>query len=300
MKIALIPLLAIFAACAAPGPAMPQPAAPQPAAPQPAAPQPAPDGVDTKPVHAELVADASRVAPGQTVTLGLKLTMKPEWHVYWKNPGDSGLPVSAKLTGPNGAKFGDMQWPVPIRFAQPGDLVGYGYKDNVLLPITTTVPKGISAGSTFAVHADVSWLVCKDVCVPGKASLDLALPVAKSAEAANADLFAEWRGRLPVEEATASSVVSAKTSTGAGGAVAVDLDWKAPVAKVEWFPAPESALDVRDISVTTDGSRTRVAFTAEVLSGQKLKSDTLESLVVYTDAGGARHGVRLPVRLALE
>jgi DsbC/DsbD-like thiol-disulfide interchange protein len=283
MKIALIPLLAVFAVCAAAGPA-------------------APDGVDTKPVEAALVADASRVVPGQTVTLGLRLTLKPEWHVYWKNPGDSGLPVSAKLTGPDGAKFGDIQWPVPIRFAQPGDLVGYGYRDNVLLPITATVPRGLAAGSTFAVHADVSWLVCKDVCVPGKASLDLSLPVAKAAEAANADLFAQWRGRLPVEEADVAGVFSVLRDYGANKATSITLYWKKQAGRVEWFPVPEPALAVYDIKIdhSDTSNTTTIAFTAEVLSGQKLTSNTLESLVVYTDASGARHGVRLPVRLALE
>jgi DsbC/DsbD-like thiol-disulfide interchange protein len=285
MKAILIPLLAVFAACQA--------------SPRAASPDGPASGVDTRPVEAALVADASRVVAGQTVTLGLRLTMKPEWHVYWKNPGDSGLPVSAKLTGPDGATFGEIQWPVPIRFTQPGDLVGYGYTDNVLLPITATVPKGLAAGSTFAVRADVSWLVCRDVCIPGKASLDLSLPVAKSPEAANAPLFEQWRSRLPAEDAAASGVVSAKTATGAGGGVSVDLDWKIPVAKVEWFPAPEPALDVRDISVATEGPRTRIAFTAEVLSGQKLSTGQLESLVVYTDSAGARRGVLLPVRLGV-
>ena len=81
---------------------------------------------DAHPVEARLVADATAVRPGQTFTIGVELKMKPGWHVYWKNPGDAGLPVSAELSGPEGFRFGEVQWPVPIEFVQPGDVVGYG------------------------------------------------------------------------------------------------------------------------------------------------------------------------------
>ena len=50
--------------------------------------------VTTERVRAELLAHAPEgVAPGKPVWLGLQLRHQPEWHIYWKNPGDSGLPT---------------------------------------------------------------------------------------------------------------------------------------------------------------------------------------------------------------
>ena len=50
--------------------------------------------VTTPYVRAELLAHAPQgVAPGQPLWLGLQITHQPEWHTYWKNPGDSGLPT---------------------------------------------------------------------------------------------------------------------------------------------------------------------------------------------------------------
>lgn len=254
------------------------------------------------PAEARLVADTASVAPGQTFTLGLLLKMKPEWHVYWKNPGDSGLPVQVSLTGPEGFRFGEIEWPVPIEFVQPGDIVGYGYTDTVLLPIEVTAPRGLAPGAEVKLAADVSWLVCKDVCIPGKAALDIALPVAETAAPANAELFAEWRGRLPLSEAAArdaatASVTGRLDSKTRRGAYAVDVDWKTAPARVELFPEADPAVEVTDIKVSSTGAHSRIAFDVHVFEGQQPASDRLAALVVFTDASGARRG--LPVHIQL-
>ena len=62
----------------------------------------------------------------------LLLSMDPDWHVYWKNPGDSGLPTTVDWDLPPGFTAGPLQWPVPERFESDG-LVTYGYSGKVLL-----------------------------------------------------------------------------------------------------------------------------------------------------------------------
>ena len=70
--------------------------------------------VTTAQVRAELLAHAPDGAdPGKTVWLGLQLTHQPDWHTYWKNPGDSGLPIAVQWTLPTGITAGDIAWPVP-------------------------------------------------------------------------------------------------------------------------------------------------------------------------------------------
>lgn len=65
-------------------------------------------------MRAELLAHAPQGAgPGQTVWVGLQIRHKPEWHTYWKNSGDSGLPTQLQWTLPAGVTAGEIQWPLP-------------------------------------------------------------------------------------------------------------------------------------------------------------------------------------------
>src|SRR5437867_3085239 len=90
-----------------------------------------PSGTDL--VKATLVSDVSSVKAGQPFTLGVLLKIEPGWHVYWKNPGESGMATSVQWKVPEGFKVGELQFPIPIRFGQSGDVIGYGYQDEVLL-----------------------------------------------------------------------------------------------------------------------------------------------------------------------
>ncbi len=132
--------------------------------------------VKTEHVTAELVAERSAVHPGESLQIGLRLNHIPHWHTYWRNPGDSGLPTTVQLTLPLGASAGEIEWPTPKRLPI-GPLVNYGYEDELLLPLRFTAPNSALPGSTLTVRAQANWLVCKDVCIPENATLELQLPV---------------------------------------------------------------------------------------------------------------------------
>jgi DsbC/DsbD-like thiol-disulfide interchange protein len=147
-------------------------------------------------VKASLVAESDAVRPGQPLVAGLRLQMEPGWHTYWLNPGDAGLPTKAGWQLPEGFSAGELQWPRPERF-MTGPLVSYGYEHEVLLPVEIQVPPTLSS-STVRLTAQVSWLECQEVCLPGKAELELSLPVrAEAVPGPAAALFEEARRRLP-------------------------------------------------------------------------------------------------------
>jgi thiol:disulfide interchange protein DsbD len=125
-------------------------------------------------VQLELVPAASSIAPGQTLYVALHQKILRGWHTYWRNPGDAGEPPKLAWTLPSGWRAGDIVWPAPKRLPV-GPLMDYGYEDEVYLPVPVTA----SASGAGAAHlkADVSILVCKDVCVPEDATLKLDLPV---------------------------------------------------------------------------------------------------------------------------
>ncbi|MES2889188.1 MAG: protein-disulfide reductase DsbD domain-containing protein [Pseudomonadota bacterium] len=132
--------------------------------------------VRTDHVVAELVAERSAVQAGQVLQIGLSLTHQPGWHTYWRNPGDSGLPTRLTWQLPVGSQTSDIEWPVPQRLPV-GPLVNYGYEGELLLPLSFTPPPSAKPGDTLTLKAQAHWLVCKDVCIPESAELELQLPV---------------------------------------------------------------------------------------------------------------------------
>ena len=132
--------------------------------------------VRTDHVTAELVAERSAVQPGGSLQIGLRLQHIPQWHTYWRNPGDSGLPTRIEWQLPAGATVGEIEWPAPKRLPI-GPLVNYGYEGELLLPLRFSAPADARPGSDLRLRARADWLVCHDVCIPESADLELLLPV---------------------------------------------------------------------------------------------------------------------------
>ena len=128
---------------------------------------------------AELVALAPGIAPGGTQQVGLVITLEEKWHVYWLNAGDAGEPPSIKWGLPKGITAGPIRFAVPTRLPN-GPLMDYGYEDTAAFPVTITAGPKQKPGP---IHLDahVSWLVCREVCIPGKAHLGIDLNVAPGA-----------------------------------------------------------------------------------------------------------------------
>lgn len=177
-------------------------------------------------VSVELVADRTAAVPGQPLKLGLRIQHDPEWHTYWRNPGDSGLPTRIDLSLPAGWKAGGIEWPAPQRIFV-GPLANYGYDGDVLLPMPVTVPA--SPSGRVDLRAKASWLVCKEVCIPGEASLALDLPVA--ANAAPSAFAAQFERSARLAPASAIPVRAALSKT----AVSLGLERDA-LARAEFFP----------------------------------------------------------------
>jgi len=151
------------------------------------------------PVTARLVPETTSIGPGTTLWVDLHLDITPGWHTYWRNPGDSGLPTEIAWTLPAGFTAGDIVWPVPERFVVDG-LGNYGYRDAVDLLVPIAASRDIETGAAAHLDAAVSWLVCSDICIPGEAKLELALPVRANPsvpDPAVKDLFAGARSHLP-------------------------------------------------------------------------------------------------------
>ncbi len=176
---------------------------------------------DEHPVRANFLADVDAVVPGQPFRLGVELRMEEGWHTYWLFSGDAGLPIEVEWQLPAGVVTGPLQWPLPNKFEEQGELVVYGYADEVLLMAEATTPQALAAGDTLHLAAEVSWLVCRELCIPGEASLTLALPVAAvgkpSAQQAQFDRYA---ARVP---GALDERIAVELAVRGEGAIEVDM-----------------------------------------------------------------------------
>ena len=156
--------------------------------------------VKTPRVEARLVAEVVGVpASGGVISLALHQKMEPDWHTYWRNPGESGEPTTLTWALPQGFAASDIKWPHPERIPY-GELANYGYSHQVLLRTEITVPPGLTPGTSVTFKTDAAWLVCKDICVPEAGTLDITLPVVEGTPEPDAEwqpLFAKTRDAEP-------------------------------------------------------------------------------------------------------
>ena len=144
----------------------------------------------------ELVSEVARPAPGQRFTIGIVMTPKPEWHTYWKYPGDSGIETRATWSNQPGVTVSPFRYPVPETYIVSGIMNHVYGAENVLLA-EVDVPQGASGALPLSVKLD--WLVCNaEICVPETATLTLPLTTGDgSADPSQKQRFADARAALP-------------------------------------------------------------------------------------------------------
>lgn len=248
-------------------------------------------------VRAELLAHAPEgVQPGKPVWVGLQITHQPEWHTYWKNSGDSGLPTELTWSLPAGVVAGDIAWPVPKKIPI-GNLANYGYEDTVLLPVPLTITPDFKPGllsGDLEIQLRANWLVCKKECIPEQGEFTLKLPV-RSTTAMHGAAFAQAFARQPRPVMSQQTgIIPASTARIDGGALAVTVQGL-PVAlrgkALEFFP--ETA-EVIDNGAKWTQAWNGAAWTARIpLSAQRSASPDVMPVVLASGGEGWRTELRV-------
>lgn len=135
-----------------------------------------PPAVKTEHASSHFVSERTSVRPGATVTLALLQELDPHWHVYWENPGDSGLPLTLDFTAPDGVTFGQIQYPTPQRI-DVGPLVNFGHEGQPGFLVDLTAPATARVGDVLRIAVAARWLICSDICVPEDANFTIDVPV---------------------------------------------------------------------------------------------------------------------------
>ena len=103
---------------------------------------------------------------------GVQLRMAPGWKTYWRNPGDSGVPPTFDWSGSKNLKSAEVLYPAPHRFADASG-TAIGYDDEVVFPVRITPERD---GEPVELVLNFDYGLCKELCIPNEAVLDLALP----------------------------------------------------------------------------------------------------------------------------
>ncbi len=263
-------------------------------------------------VRVELAADVAAVAPGETFRLGVFVRPDPEWHVYWKFAGDTGLPTEVHWTGSDGLDFGALQWPLPHRIPDKIGGRSFGYDNEVLLTSEVRVPDDMLEGTEVALEAKVEWLVCKENCIQGSAKVALRLPVRagprEERKSTHAAAFDAWAAKVPAKQPTAVSLTSqlAATAVAPGDPLALTLTLvsDAPLAPntklIESFFPATPGLEITEVRVKagTDSNVDPKTLVLELVGKAGLEGNAaqLEGVVnVLRDGAPLVFDVHIPV-----
>lgn len=250
-------------------------------------------------VKFELFASVDAPMPGKPFTLAIRARIQKPWHIYWLNPGDSGMATAFKLKLPDGWKAGEVQFPIPHKFDQPGGFVGYGYVDEAVFLVDVLPSPDAKPGAK--VEVECVYLVCDTICLPGRQAVEMGSVEGRWHRQSDA-WFATLRSAMPTVF-TGSNVTDGPALRTEGKLTAAWSPFQAnlidgypaPILPghksptVEVFPLLDDAVELRNVTASVDANdHASVKFEARLLPGTPNPPEAIRLLVVYTDAKGAR------------
>ncbi|MGE0251281.1 MAG: protein-disulfide reductase DsbD family protein [Dongiaceae bacterium] len=127
------------------------------------------------------------------IWLGLEFELEKEWKIYWRSPGDAGFPPQINWQGSNNLAGAEILWPAPERFSA-FNLETVGYHDHIILPIKASL---LRSHEPLQLRANVSYLTCRDICIPYKVDLQLDIPAGPALPSTFAGAINEFIARVP-------------------------------------------------------------------------------------------------------
>ncbi len=235
----------------------------------------------------QIITPAAQLSPGASSEAGLYFKLDPGWHVYWQNAGDSGEPPHIQWTLPDGITAGPLQFPAPQRLPL-GPLMDFGYENEVLFPFNLDVASSAKPGPV-ALHAKVAWLVCREVCIPGKAELevDRVIPGASAPVAVvspDKEIYDRLVGQLPQTLPAADRAIFQPTATGFRLAVSTGQR----ESQVVFFPEDQNIVDNPAPQAATP---TKTGFVLDLKKDSSLTANPTQLKGVIELSGGRNYEI---------
>ena len=245
----------------------------------------------------QLLLSANTVRPGDTIWAGVDMKMEPAWHTYWKNPGEAGMATKIEWQLPPGVTAGEIQWPLPEKLP-PAEVTTYGYNNEVMLLVPLKIAADFKPGFVYDLKAKVSWLECKEECIPGSATVEAQLHTGRITEnSADAAAINLWRSKVP-KSGRQSAARAWWEKPADGDKRPLILAWSAPdvAANADFFPYANDNYDVQPATENLPAQPGEIRLRKTV---QKFSGDWPREIsgVFIMDINGQRQGfeVKIPV-----
>ena len=252
--------------------------------------------------QARLILAADTARPGDTVWAGVDMKMEPGWHTYWKNPGEAGMATKIEWQLPPGVTAGEIQWPLPEKLP-PAEVTTYGYDNEVMLIVPLKLASNLKPG-LLDLKAKISWLECKEACVPGsgdvEATLNIGSETKPSADAATID---SWKNEVPKSGDNLSASAWWEKSTNDDtrsllieGSGTLKAPW-GPMDKADFFPDASDTFEVQGATEMLPARSHDFTLRKMVQKFSGNWPKEIRGVIVEETAGGLRTGfaVKLPV-----
>ena len=179
------------------------------------------EGLETDFARAELLSAVDATGDLDEIQLGLQVSLQPGWKIYWRSPGDAGLPTRLILSeGSPSEQTLTMDYPIPDRFSLFG-LDTYGYGDKVVFPVLL---RGHQQGQPLYLLAQLDALVCSDICVPFAGPLSLTVPAGDIRPSVESQTIARASALVPRVATGRDLLVSSAWFNAASPSLVVQLD----------------------------------------------------------------------------
>jgi thiol:disulfide interchange protein/DsbC/DsbD-like thiol-disulfide interchange protein len=247
----------------------------------------------------QLLLSAETAKPGDTIWAGVDLKMEPGWHTYWKNPGDAGQATEIKWQLPAGVTAGEIQWPLPEKLP-PAEVTTYGYENEVVLLVPLTLASNLPAGA-LNLAAKVSWLECKESCIPASAEVQARLNVGSENKAsADVNLIESWKRKVPMISDLSFAAWWEQSSNNETRYLVINIPTKSPNSfktnSADFFPDASEQFEIQAASEefpTRNGIGVRKLV--KKYSG-KWPKEVSGVCLYYLQDGPVAFEVKLPVR----
>jgi len=251
--------------------------------------------VEAQAARVRLLAGADPAAPGKSLLAGIEITMAEGWKTYWRNPGEAGVPPNFDWSGSTNTASIKVAFPAPMRVSDPAAEM-IGYKTSVVFPISI-VPR--APAEAVELRLALEFAVCREICIPAQASLELRLPpLARLGAPAAALAAASARVPRPQGSRRASDpeLLGVRSMlTGPSPKLEIDAKFPGGAAGADLFLEAPDGIFVpmaKKLGAESDG---RLRFVVDLARGgnaEDLKGKEL-TLTLVSDAGASEATVRL-------
>jgi len=226
--------------------------------------------------------DFTGIHPGASGVLAITFDIEEDWHTYWPGVSDSGFGIKLAINTSDEITLGEPIWPTPERYLQPGDILDHVYEDSAMVLVPFTIADDASPDDLLIFDINADYLVCKEVCLPGKASTSTSITIldesTEQTPSSSTDQIRKAYENRPKAFYPQAEDVRVQWASNAAAIMFRDA------TKIEFFPSKECTELADPIAGgSTDSNRLIIKFTQKnkkILTG-RIRSYERSGIIEY-------------------